>query len=100
MQGLDFFGGMPLRGDDLLQAAQVHHQASGCCSSPAAPRSSPARGTFAHGTCVAMQWDSDNQDDSVVVLSDVWLDRPETLDRLRTLFSGDTLLCCATMGPE
>ena len=22
-QGLDFFGGMPLRGDDLLQAAQV-----------------------------------------------------------------------------
>lgn len=25
----------------------------------------------------------------MVVLSDVWLDKPETLDRLRTLFAGD-----------
>ncbi len=36
-----------------------------------------------------LQWESENEEDSVVVLSDVWLDKPETLDRLRTLFAGD-----------
>jgi hypothetical protein len=36
-----------------------------------------------------LQWERQNEEDSVVVLSDVWLDRPETLDRLRTLFAGD-----------
>ena len=41
----------------------------------------------AHSTL--LQWESENEEDSVVVLSDVWLDRPETLDRLRTLFAGD-----------
>ena len=36
-----------------------------------------------------LQWESEHEEDSVVVLSDVWLDKPETLDRLRTLFTGD-----------
>lgn len=57
-QGLDFFGGAPLKADEVLRAAQ---------------------------------WEADNEEDSVVVLADVWLDKPETLDRLRTVFAGATL---------
>lgn len=54
-KGLDFFGGAPLKADEVLRAAQ---------------------------------WEADNEEDSVVVLADVWLDKPETLDRLRTVFAG------------
>lgn len=40
------------------------------------------------------QWEGENEEDSVVVLSDVWLDKPETLDRLRAVFSGEVCSRC------
>ncbi len=36
----------------------------------------------------AALWEGDNEEDSVVVLSDVWLDQPQTFDRLRAIFGG------------
>lgn len=42
--------------------------------------------------CESLQWEGENEEDSVIVLSDVWLDKPETLDRLRTMFAGALLL--------
>lgn len=57
-QGLDFFGGPPLKADAALRAAE---------------------------------WEDGHREDRVVVLSDVWLDRPETLDKLRLLLAGAPL---------
>lgn len=36
----------------------------------------------------AAEWEDVHSEDRVVVLSDVWLDRPTTLDQLRLLLTG------------
>ena len=55
VQGLDFFGGVPVRTEDLGPV---------------------------------LEWEAGREEDRVVVLSDLWLDRPETLDRLETVLDG------------
>lgn len=57
-QGLDFFGGPPLKADAALRAAE---------------------------------WEDGQREDRVVVLSDVWLDRPDTMDKLCLLLAGAPL---------
>lgn len=36
----------------------------------------------------ALQWETDNREARVVVISDLCLDRPQTLDRLQAVLSG------------
>lgn len=36
----------------------------------------------------ALQWEIDNQEARVVVISDLWLDQPQTLDRLQAVLAG------------
>lgn len=55
VQGLDFFGGMPVAHEDLG---------------------------------ATLEWEAQREEDRIVVLSDLWLDRPETLDRLHVVMSG------------
>lgn len=57
MQGLDFFGGVPVAAEDMGPV---------------------------------LQWEGTQEADRIVVLSDLWLDKPETLDRLEVVLEGDT----------
>ena len=54
-QGLDFFGGEPLKADDMLQA---------------------------------LEWEAEHTEDRIVFVSDIWLDRLDTLARLDAILSG------------
>ena len=36
-----------------------------------------------------MDWEATREDDRIVVLSDLWLDKPDTLDRLQIVLEGD-----------
>jgi hypothetical protein len=55
VQGLDFFGGRPLREEDARRAAE---------------------------------WESENGDARIVILADLWLDRPDTLPKLQCVLDG------------
>ena len=35
-----------------------------------------------------MEWEATREQDRIVVLSDLWLDKPETLDRLEVVMEG------------
>ena len=56
MQGLDFFGGRPLREEDARRAAE---------------------------------WERENGDARIVILADLWLDRPDTLLKLQRVLNGE-----------
>ena len=36
-----------------------------------------------------LRWEEQHCHDRLVILSDVWLDRPETLDKLHAILSGE-----------
>jgi hypothetical protein len=42
----------------------------------------------------SLHWQIENEQARVVVISDVWLDRPQTLDQLRIVLSGGPLKKC------
>lgn len=55
LQGLDFFGGQPLKGEKLVKA---------------------------------LEWEANHEDDRIILLSDMWLDKAETLVQLDVILSG------------
>ena len=55
VQGLDFFGGRPLREEDTRRAAE---------------------------------WERETADARIVILADLWLDRPDTLPKLERVLDG------------
>ena len=40
-----------------------------------------------------LSWEARHAEDRIVLLSDVWLDRPEILERLHTVFAGGWVVC-------
>ena len=55
LQGLDFFGGSPLRDEEAQRAAE---------------------------------WEREDSDARIVILADLWLDRPDTLPKLQRVLNG------------
>ena len=38
-----------------------------------------------------MEWEGMREDDRIVVMSDIWLDKPDTLDRIEVVLEGKQL---------
>jgi len=100
VQGLAFFAAPPIKANDLLRMAQWEGDNEED-SMKQLPTETNLFDALAQGLDFfggpqmkaddlmrAALWEGDNEEDSVVVLSDVWLDQPQTFDRLRAIFGG------------